>query len=55
MDDDKGIDRLRWEVITSEAMQEALQPIGRDVVLAILSFERDQGAPAVTTERVIVF
>ena len=55
MDDDESMDRLRWEVIASEAVREARQPIGRDEVFAILSFERDQGAPAAITERVIVF
>ena len=55
MDKDESVDRLSWEVITSEAVREARQPIGRDEVFAILSFERDQGVPPAIIERVIVF
>ena len=55
MDDDETMDRLRWEVITSEAVREARQPIWRCGVYAILDFERDQGTPPAITERVIVF
>ena len=55
MDEDESVDRLRWEVITSEAVREARQPIGRGETYAILNFERDRGVPPATTERVIVF
>ena len=55
MDDDKRMDRLRWEVITCEAVREARQPIGRGEAYAFLNFERDQEAPPATPERVIVF
>ena len=55
MDDDETKDRFRWEAITSEAVREARQSIGRGKVYTVLNHERDQETPPVTTERVIVF
>jgi len=55
MDDYESLDCIRWEAITTEAVREARQPIARGDVYAILNFERDQGAPPATTERVIDF
>ena len=55
MDDDEAMDRLRWEVITPDTLRAACQLIERGEMDAILNFERNQGAPLETTERVIVF
>lgn len=55
MDDDEAMDRLRWEVITPDTLRAACQLIERGEMDAMLNFERNQGAPLETTERVIVF